>query len=106
MRSFLGAVVAASCLVSNVCATRIPARVGARAYGVIKPKVVIISMFDPEAAVWYGIEEFDVLANNITLPGASPLYPDVHCTSDGDVCQITIGESGTYSARLRVPTLI
>jgi purine nucleoside permease len=51
-------------------------------------------MFDPEAESWYGIPEFNVLAMNITVPGASPLYPDAHCTADGDVCQYTIGESG------------
>ena len=60
----------------------------------LKPKVVIISMFDPEAEAWYGIPEFNVLAKNITVPGLSPLYPDVHCTSNGDVCQLTIGEAG------------
>ena len=65
--------------------------------GVVKPKVFIVSMFSYEQDVWYGIEEFNILANNITLPGASPLYPDVHCTADGDVCQITIGESGEYT---------
>jgi hypothetical protein len=29
---------------------------------VIAPKFVIISMFTPEAAVWWKIEEFDLLA--------------------------------------------
>jgi hypothetical protein len=61
---------------------------------VVAPKVVIVSMFDPEADVWYGIPEFDVLAQNISLPGLSPLFPEVHCTADGDICQFTIGESG------------
>jgi purine nucleoside permease len=64
----------------------------------LKPKVAIISMFDPEAAVWYGIPDFNVLARNITVPGLSPLYPDVHCTANGEVCQLTIGESGTWRA--------
>lgn len=95
MRFLLSTAAAASCLLFSALATRIPARVGARATsGMIKPKVMIISMFDPEAEVWYGIPEFDVLAVNVTVPGASPLFPDVHCTSDGDVCQYTIGESG------------
>jgi purine nucleoside permease len=70
-------------------------------YGVVKPKLVIISMFPPEAEVWYGKPEFNVLANNVTVPGLSPLYPDVHCTAKGDVCQITIGESG-MSPRERI----
>jgi purine nucleoside permease len=61
---------------------------------VIKPKMFIISMFPPEASVWFGIPEFDLYGQNITLPGLSPLFPEVHCTADGDVCQFTIGESG------------
>ncbi|EME87769.1 uncharacterized protein MYCFIDRAFT_126171 [Pseudocercospora fijiensis CIRAD86] len=52
----------------------------------------------PEAEVWYGIPEFNLLALNITVPGASPLYPDVHCTANGDVCQYTIGESEINAA--------
>jgi purine nucleoside permease len=61
---------------------------------VVKPKVFIVSMFDPEAEVWYGIPEFDILALNITVPGFSPLFPDAHCTADGDICQLITGESG------------
>lgn len=60
----------------------------------IKPKMFIISMFDPEAEVWFGIDEFDLYEQNITLPGLSPLFPEVHCTMSGDICQFTIGESG------------
>ena len=60
----------------------------------IAPKVFIIGMFPPEAEVWYGIPEFNLLAKNITLPGASPLYGQVHCTKAEDVCQIVTGESG------------
>lgn len=48
--------------------------------------------------MWYGIPEFDVLALNITVPGASPLYPDAHCTADGDICQITLGEAEINAA--------
>jgi purine nucleoside permease len=60
---------------------------------VVTPKVMIISMFEPEGAVWYTPDgAFQVLAHNITVPGLSPIYPDVHCTDDYDVCQITIGE--------------
>lgn len=61
----------------------------------IKPKVFIIDMFPPEGEAWYGIPEFDLLAKNITVPGISPLYPDVHCTSNGEICQIVTGESGS-----------
>lgn len=65
---------------------------------VVKPKVMIISMFSPEAEVWYGIPEFDILGVNITLPGASPLFPYVHCTVDGEICQVITGESEINAA--------
>ncbi|KAG6850395.1 hypothetical protein H0H93_013950 [Arthromyces matolae] len=64
----------------------------------IKPKVVIISMFDPEAQVWYGIPEFNVLAHNVSVIGFSPLFPDAHCTKDGSICQITTGEAEINAA--------
>ncbi|KAG8989784.1 hypothetical protein FRB94_014016, partial [Tulasnella sp. JGI-2019a] len=44
--------------------------------GPIKPKVLIVDMFVTEAEAWYGIPEFDLLAQNITVPGLSPLFPD------------------------------
>jgi purine nucleoside permease len=64
----------------------------------IAPKVFIIDMFEPEGAVWWGIPEFDVLAQNITVPGLSPLFPEIHCTANGDVCQIITGESEINAA--------
>ena len=64
----------------------------------IAPKVMIVSMFPPEAEVWYNIPEFDLLANNITVTGLSPLFPAVHCTKDYDVCQLTIGEAEINAA--------
>ncbi|KAJ9638645.1 hypothetical protein H2204_004121 [Knufia peltigerae] len=66
--------------------------------GVIAPKFVIVSMFEPEAAVWWGIDEFDLLAQNITLPGLSPLFPEVHCTANGEICQVVTGESEINAA--------
>lgn len=77
------------------------AKVQERAFEfVIKPKVFIISMFDPEADIWYGIPEFDLLALNITVPGFSPLFPDAHCTADGDICQLVTGESGKCDMKM------
>lgn len=83
-------------LLSAASASLVPAaKVQPRALEyVVKPKVFIISMFDPEADIWYGIPEFDILALNITVPGFSPLFPDAHCTADGDICQLVTGESG------------
>jgi purine nucleoside permease len=79
------------CLASAKPLIDIEARWGKKC---IKPKVFIIDMFPPEGDVWYGIPEFNLLAKNITVPGASPLYPDVHCTANEEVCQIVTGESG------------
>ncbi|KAK4507027.1 hypothetical protein PRZ48_000761 [Zasmidium cellare] len=101
MAKFQALALAASALLSGAAATIVPAKaaaVGRALEYVVKPKMFIVSMFDPEAEVWYGIEEFDVLARNITVPGLSPLFPDVHCTEDGDVCQLTIGESEINAA--------
>ncbi|KAI1100824.1 putative purine nucleoside permease [Jackrogersella minutella] len=70
--------------------------------GKIAPKVVIISMFSPEAEVWYenlpNSVLSSILAQNITVWGLSPLYPDVHCTETGEVCQFTAGESEINAA--------
>ncbi|KAF9264601.1 NUP-domain-containing protein [Marasmius fiardii PR-910] len=59
----------------------------------IAPKVFIVNMFDLEAAVWYNIPEFNLQSRNITVPGFSPRYPNVHCTLDGSVCQLVTGEA-------------
>lgn len=38
------------------------------------------------------------MAVNITVPGFSPLYPDVHCIADKSICQFTTGESEINAA--------
>ncbi|KAJ7266983.1 purine nucleoside permease-domain-containing protein [Mycena haematopus] len=48
--------------------------------------------FNLEAYVWFNILQFNVLEQNITVPGFSPLYPDAHCTSDGEICLPTTGQ--------------
>ncbi|MCJ1390612.1 hypothetical protein MMC18_003473 [Xylographa bjoerkii] len=65
---------------------------------VISPKVMIVDMFSYEQDAWYGIPEFDLLAQNITVPGLSPIYPDVHCTLSNDICQVVTGESEINAA--------
>ena len=65
---------------------------------VIKPKVFIIDMFGPEADIWYGAPEFNLLAQNVSVIGLSPLYPEVHCTKDSSVCQVVTGESEINAA--------
>lgn len=63
---------------------------------VVTPKLFIISMFDSEANVWYEDTELNLYANNITIPGFSPLFPQAHCTESGEICQLTTGEGGGY----------
>lgn len=55
-------------------------------------------MFTSEANAWYDRPDLDLLAQNITVPGFSPLFPEAHCTSTGDVCQMTIGEGEINAA--------
>ncbi|APA12477.1 hypothetical protein sscle_09g072470 [Sclerotinia sclerotiorum 1980 UF-70] len=64
----------------------------------ITPKVFIVDMFSDEGEAWYGIPEFDILARNITVPGISPLFPQVHCTADGEICQVITGEGEINAA--------
>ncbi|KAG6877088.1 hypothetical protein C0993_010324 [Termitomyces sp. T159_Od127] len=59
----------------------------------------------PEADVWYNIPDFNILAQNITVPGFSPLFPDAHCTEDGTICQLTTGEA-EINAALSLAALI
>lgn len=56
-----------------------------------------------EADIWYANDKSpgsigDLLAQNITVPGFSPLYPNAHCLADGSVCQLTTGESEINAA--------
>jgi hypothetical protein len=75
-----------------------------RATSKLSPKIFIISMFDSEADVWY--ENMPSLYDkNITIAGASPLFPDAHCTSTGDVCQLTTSE-GEINAAASVSALL
>ncbi|WVQ75501.1 hypothetical protein IAR50_005126 [Cryptococcus sp. DSM 104548] len=60
----------------------------------ITPKVMIISMFSPED-VWTTSLN---LTQNITLPGLSPLFPNVACNEAGEICQMTTGEAEINAA--------
>ncbi|KAI1820444.1 purine nucleoside permease [Xylaria intraflava] len=64
----------------------------------VAPKVFIFSMFGAEGTTWYDRPEINLLARNISVPCLSPLFPDVHCTEDGDVCQVTLGEAEINAA--------
>ncbi|KAL4908317.1 hypothetical protein BDW74DRAFT_99572 [Aspergillus multicolor] len=71
----------------------------------ISPKVFIVSMFTPEAEIWHGIPEFDLLAHNISLPGLSPLFPSIHCTANHEICQLVTGE-GEINAATTISALL
>lgn len=62
---------------------------------VFQPKVFVVTMFELETAPW--LEALD-LAHNITIPGLSPLYPTIHCTTNYSVCQMTAGEGEINAA--------
>lgn len=104
MRAIHWSACAVGILVSHGSAATLPSTLEGRRFEAdraVKPKVVIVSQFAPEANVWYGIPECDVLERNVSVPGLSPLFPDVHCTLDGEVCQVTIGEGGECHRALR-----
>ncbi|KAK7460419.1 hypothetical protein VKT23_009139 [Stygiomarasmius scandens] len=69
-----------------------------RAETVIAPKVFILSMFGSERDIWADIPEFDLYAQNVTVPGFSPLFPDAHCTKDGSICELVTGEAEINAA--------
>ncbi|KAI0020743.1 purine nucleoside permease [Xylariomycetidae sp. FL0641] len=68
----------------------------------LAPRVVIISMFLPEAEIWQrrlpSTGHGSLLAQNISVPGLSPLYPAVHCTATGSICQVVTGEAEINAA--------
>ncbi|KAL2827923.1 purine nucleoside permease-domain-containing protein [Aspergillus pseudoustus] len=72
---------------------------------VVSPKLFIISMFPQEATIWHPIPDFNLLAHNIPLPGLSPLFPYIHCTTSCTICQITTGE-GEINAAVTVSALV
>ncbi|CAD6891837.1 unnamed protein product [Tilletia laevis] len=64
----------------------------------VRPKILIVNMFALEASVW--LEQFSpsLYSRNITVPGLSPVFPQVHCTAKADVCQVTTGEGQINAA--------
>jgi purine nucleoside permease len=64
-------------------------------------KVMIISMFGAEEKAWTGPLK---LEQKITVPGLSPLHPEVRCNAD-DVCQITT-DMGKANAAASVAAMV
>ncbi|KAI0028392.1 purine nucleoside permease [Vararia minispora EC-137] len=79
--------------------------VGKLVAAALTPKVFIIDFYNDEGAIWYGIPEFDLLAQNTSVPGLSPRYPDVHCTQDGTICQVVTDE-GEINAASSISALV
>ncbi|KAI1465357.1 putative purine nucleoside permease [Daldinia caldariorum] len=98
----IGIVLAALLGMAQSMATKASAKHHGGSGGKIAPKVVIISMFTPEADVWYANSANSsigsLFAQNISVPGLSPLFPYVHCNARGEVCQLTMGESEINAA--------
>ncbi|BGP57650.1 hypothetical protein JCM8202v2_005294 [Rhodotorula sphaerocarpa] len=62
---------------------------------VVKPKVMIISMFTPERDVW--LEPLQ-LKYDYPLIGGSPLFPNISCEAKRDICIVTTGEAEINAA--------
>ncbi|SGZ52333.1 CIC11C00000005443 [Sungouiella intermedia] len=62
---------------------------------IFQPKVFVINMFRNEAKPWLSSLDF---AHNITLPGLSPEYPTIHCSTNFSICQMTTGEGEINAA--------
>lgn len=71
-------------------------------YAIFQPKVFVISMFELERDPWLETLDFE---HNITVPGLSPSYPTIHCTTNYSICQMTTGE-GEINAASSVTALV
>lgn len=73
----------------------------AKAPDAIAPKVVVMSLFEPEMAAWHQHLNF---THNVTVPGLSPLFPHVFCVDDYSICNVVTGE-GEINAAVTVTAL-
>ncbi|UNI24822.1 hypothetical protein JDV02_010538 [Purpureocillium takamizusanense] len=68
----------------------------------VAPRVVIVSMWTPEAQIW--LRRFpesnlgSLTAHSVAIPGLSMLFPHVFCTDDFQACQVTLGEGEINAA--------
>ncbi|RVD83361.1 uncharacterized protein DFL_007752 [Arthrobotrys flagrans] len=65
---------------------------------IIKPKVIIVAMFNPEADAFLKNYTPSLYGINITVPGLSPRCPRVYCTATGEVCHTTTAEAEINAA--------
>lgn len=69
----------------------------------IAPKVFAITLFEFEEIGW--VINYDFVYN-FTLPGLSPLYPQVQCIADFELCHITLGEGEINAASSTMALLL
>lgn len=65
------------------------------AASVVAPKVLIVTLFEPEREAWLSKMPLD---RNVTVHGLSPLFPHVSCDHNGEVCLVTTGEGEINAA--------
>ncbi|KAM3501379.1 hypothetical protein MY10362_005596 [Beauveria mimosiformis] len=86
------------------------AAAAAVAADIIAPKVMVVSMFAPEAQAWYHNFEYSGLGNlsaiEITSRGLSMLFPSIFCTQDASVCHVTVGEGEINAAASAMALLL
>ncbi|MGF2507541.1 TolC family protein [Ralstonia pseudosolanacearum] len=100
-KRWLRAIAAGALLAAGVGASTQPVAQQAPQSHARKVKVLIISMFAPEAQPW--IDKLG-LTQAVPVPGLSIDYPSVHCNAS-DVCQLTTG-MGKANAASSVSALI
>lgn len=64
-------------------------------YAVFRPQIFIVSLFELEREPWVKTLDFK---HNITIPGLSPLYPEIYCTTNYTICHVTTGEGEINAA--------
>ncbi len=67
----------------------------------LAPKVMVVTMFAPEAAPWRAAEAFTV---QVDVPGLSPRFPQVSCTAAG-LCLVTT-DMGLANAASSISALV
>lgn len=63
---------------------------------ILMPKVMVVTLFEPERGAWVG-RNF-TFPRVVEVPGLSPLFPNISCTSNSDVCLATLGEGEINAA--------
>lgn len=61
------------------------------------PKVMIVTLFEPERNAWTVGRNIS-FTRTVDVPGLSPLFPNITCTSNSDICLATLGEGEINAA--------